>query len=451
MIFLLLIIPVFVFAGYRFLLAEKLFTIHLLGNSYEIFYLDNLSLTVLVYITILSLIIISYARINFSREWNGKRTIFWFLMSIFSVISLVVSGNLLLFFLSFLAISLSLHKLLLSHPDREMSQRVADKKFIVSRFGDLNFILGLYFFYSSFGTFNIHEASQILQNMASQNQFDLLLWPALFISFACLVKSAQFPFHFWLPGTIDAPTPVSAIMHAGIINAGGFILVRLHFLFPMGGLVSGLILACGITTIFIGGISMLAQSDVKRKLAYSTIGQMGFMMVEFSLGLYPLVILHLMGHGFYKAYGFLSSSNRDLVPAPRFIAKLPGLTIAVILIFAPTLIYFVSQNFEYALLTLFLLSFMGFLPAHYKLLAFLAGILFISFYPFLIKIGPWLLEVDIAHSPDLNPFYLFTLLALSLQASLTISIPRLLHESWLQKIYCHSLRGFQQSVPYNKI
>jgi len=124
-----------------------------------------------------------------------------------------------------------------------------------------------------------------------------------------MTKSAQFPFHVWLPGTIEAPTPVSAMLHAGIVNAGGFLVNRLAPLYGMAPTTLYLLFIIGALTALIGAAAMLAQPSIKRTLVYSTMGQMGYMVMECGLGAFALAIFHLCAHGLFKATLFLNSGT----------------------------------------------------------------------------------------------------------------------------------------------
>jgi NADH-quinone oxidoreductase subunit L len=129
----------------------------------------------------------------------------------------------------------------------------------------------------------------------------------LLILLAAFAKSAQFPLHTWLPYTMDGPTPVSALMHAGIVNAGGFLINRFAPVFVHTEHVLLLAFAVGLITTIMGSLMMLMQSDIKKALGYSTMGQMGYMVMECGLGAFSLAIYHLIAHGVFKATLFLGS------------------------------------------------------------------------------------------------------------------------------------------------
>ena len=124
-----------------------------------------------------------------------------------------------------------------------------------------------------------------------------------------MLKSAQFPFHSWLPDTMETPTPVSALMHAGIINAGGFLIIRLNPLVTLSPAAMSTLALFGAFTALFASLVMLTHASVKRSLAFSTVAQMGFMMLECGLGAFGLAVLHLVAHSLYKAHAFLSSGS----------------------------------------------------------------------------------------------------------------------------------------------
>jgi len=138
---------------------------------------------------------------------------------------------------------------------------------------------------------------------------DCLGWASVLLVSGAMLKSAQFPFHSWLPDTMETPTPVSALMHAGIINAGGFLIVRLSPIVVGSPAALNALALVGAFTALFASVVMLTQTSVKRSLAYSTIAQMGFMMLQCGLGAFALAVLHIVAHSLYKAHAFLSSGN----------------------------------------------------------------------------------------------------------------------------------------------
>jgi NAD(P)H-quinone oxidoreductase subunit 5 len=132
---------------------------------------------------------------------------------------------------------------------------------------------------------------------------------AMLLVLGAMTKSAQFPFHSWLPDTMEAQTPVSALMHAGIINAGGFLVIRMSPLVTLSHVALDLLIVVGAFTALFGGLVMLSQTSIKRALAFSTIAQMGFMMLQCGLGAFSAALLHIVAHSLYKAHAFLATGS----------------------------------------------------------------------------------------------------------------------------------------------
>jgi NAD(P)H-quinone oxidoreductase subunit 5 len=206
--------------------------------------------------------------------------------------------------------SFYLHKLLLHFNQREGARKAAYEKFWVGRTGDFFLIVASVALFQIFGSLDFSVISEASEKI-SWTQADALLagLAGLFLVLGAMTKSAQFPFHYWLPKTMETPTPVSALMHAGIINAGGVLIIRMgSFLNQVPWALTLLALVGGFTAVF-GTIAMLSQTNVKRSLAYSTISQMGFMMLQCGLGAFTIAVVHIIGHAFYKAYSFLGSGS----------------------------------------------------------------------------------------------------------------------------------------------
>ena len=198
-----------------------------------------------------------------------------------------------------------------SHP---ATVRGAFRTFIMLRFGDIAFLLGIVLAYNLYGTLDLQQ----LFVRSNEAHRIYSLWPGwgleinattaitLLIFVGAMSKSAQFPLHMWLPDSLYAPTPVHALLHAGIINAGGFLLARLAPLYDLSPTALHVVFAVGLLTTILGSSMMLTQNDIKKTLGYSTIGQMGFMIMECGLGAYALAIFHLIAHGIFKATIFLN-------------------------------------------------------------------------------------------------------------------------------------------------
>jgi uncharacterized protein YbcC (UPF0753/DUF2309 family)/NADH:ubiquinone oxidoreductase subunit 5 (subunit L)/multisubunit Na+/H+ antiporter MnhA subunit len=295
-------------------------------------WLDKLSGTILLLVSFLGAIISRFARNYIAGEAQEGSFYKWLCVTVGSVICVILSGNLLLFTLAWMATSLSLHHLLLFYPERPAAQLAAKKKFMISRIGDLCLISAVVWVGVTFGTLDFPS----LFTMAEAVRAGSIELPAfnlnaigLLLALGALMKSAQFPFHTWLPDTLETPTPVSALMHAGVINAGGYLIIRLSPLVVLSTPSLSLLALIGAVTAVFAGLVMLTQTSIKKSLAFSTIAQMGFMMLQCGLGAFSLAVLHIVAHSLYKAHAFLNSGT---LAAERKPIKLPtaGTVVAAI-------------------------------------------------------------------------------------------------------------------------
>ncbi|QDU92370.1 proton-conducting transporter transmembrane domain-containing protein [Lignipirellula cremea] len=274
-------------------------------------YFDSLSAVMTVLISFIGLIITRYSARYMNGEATQGRFLRWTAFTLGSLLLMVVSRNLVMFTAAWMLASFGLHRLLTHYPDRPWAIWAARKKFLVSRLGDVFLLSALVLTYYAFGTFDyvsIFAATSITE-AGSLSVYSPIGWIGAIYVLAAMTKSAQFPFHGWLPDTMEAPTPVSAMMHAGVINAGGFLVIRLSPLVSLSpGALDLLALVGGFTALF-GGVVMMTQTSIKRSLAYSTIAQMGFMMLQCGLGAYSAALLHIVAHSLYKAHAFLSSGS----------------------------------------------------------------------------------------------------------------------------------------------
>lgn len=269
--------------------------------------LDALSATVLLLVCFLGAVIVRYSRNYLAGDAEQGAFFKWLSVTLGAVMALVVAPGLVQFGLAWVAVSIGLFKLLIYFPDRLGTMLSARKKSLVSRLGDLCLVgafLGIY------GVYGVQDFDSLFSAVeAGGEALSEQAWICWLIVLGALLKSAQFPFHTWLPDTMGAPTPVSALMHAGIINGGGYLVVRMSpALVETPGALQFLAI-CGAVTAMYGAMVMLSQTSVKRALAYSTIAQMGFMLLQCGLGAFHLAILHLVAHSLYKGHAFLSCGS----------------------------------------------------------------------------------------------------------------------------------------------
>ena len=272
-------------------------------------YLDRFSLTMFSFIAFIGLVVYRYSMTYLDGESKHGRFILVLSCAIFSAQALVISGNLILFATCWILLSLTLHVLLEHYPERQRAILAARKKFIISRIGDLFLLVGIITLYLRFHTADIASLFELANSTTNSTDTFHLQIAALCIVGAAICKSAQIPFHTWLPDTLEAPTPVSALMHAGIVNGGGFALIRFSPLFTSAELALNIATCVGGTTAMLGMIVMWTQTSIKKSLAWSTVMQMGFMVLQCGLGAYSLALIHILGHGFYKARAFLLSGT----------------------------------------------------------------------------------------------------------------------------------------------
>ena len=204
------------------------------------------------------------------------------------------------------ATSMSLHRFLLHYPNRVAAQRAARKKWVTARLGDTAMLVAMGLLFATYGT---GDLATILDTARSGQDADYSAWIAACLAVAAILKSAQFPMHGWLTEVMEAPTPVSALLHAGVVNGGGFLLIRFADVVLLSPLVLAVLVGIGGFTALFGGVVMLTQPTVKVSLAWSTVSQMGFMILQCGLALFPLALLHIVAHSLYKAHAFLSAGG----------------------------------------------------------------------------------------------------------------------------------------------
>ncbi len=268
--------------------------------------LDAVSLSMLLLVAFIGWVVLRYSATYLDGEARQATFTLWLCLTLVSVMMLVLAGNLVQLVLAWVATSLSLHRLLLFYPDRIAARRAARKKFVVARAGDAVLVAAAVLLVFGYGTGDI---GTILAAARSGAGGGFAIAAACLLGVAALLKSAQFPTHGWLTEVMETPTPVSALLHAGVINAGGFLLIRFADVMLLAPLaLAALVLLGGFTALF-AGLVMVTQPAVKTSLAWSTVAQMGFMILECGLGLFPLALLHILAHSLYKAHAFLASGG----------------------------------------------------------------------------------------------------------------------------------------------
>lgn len=274
-----------------------------LGVSFR---LDAISVVMLLLVTFVGWVVVRYAATYMDGEPRQGPFTGWLCLTLAAVVVLVTSGNILQLALAWIVTSLSLHKLLLHYPERIAAQRAARKKWVSARLGDAAILTAMVLIFIAYGT---GDLAAILEAARTGQGGEHATWIAAALAIAAILKSAQFPMHGWLTEVMETPTPVSALLHAGVVNAGGFLLIRFADVMLLSlGVLAVLVIIGGFTALF-GGLVMLTQSAVKTSLAWSTVAQMGFMILQCGLALFPLALLHIVAHSLYKAHAFLASGG----------------------------------------------------------------------------------------------------------------------------------------------
>ena len=261
-------------------------------------------------VSFIGLIVVKYSRNYMDGDPGQLRFTGLLCLTLAAVLLVIISGNLIVFTLAWILTSLGLHQLLLFYPERPAAAIAARKKWLASRVGELCLIGAAILLYRQFGSLEyavLFSGADALHAVnAAPGAVNVA---AILLVAAGLLASAQFPLHGWLVEVMETPTPVSALLHAGIINAGGFLVIRFAHVVALSlPSLEILVLVGGFTALF-GSVVMLTQTSIKASLAHSTIAQMGFMMLECGLGAFPAAMLHIVAHSLYKAHAFLSSGS----------------------------------------------------------------------------------------------------------------------------------------------
>ena len=272
--------------------------------------IDPLSAVIFSMIALLGFNIVRFSRTYMDGDSRQGVFLGWLCATIACVQLLVLSGNLGQLVVAWVATSFALHRLLVFYSDRRRGLVAAHKKFLAARVGDACLIGGAALLYLHFGTGSFADLFAALHSRPEGAAFPQAVeGAALLIAVAALLKSAQFPTHSWVVEVMETPTPVSALLHAGILNAGPFLMVRMSSVLDGATFAPAtLILVGGFTALF-ASTSLLTQPSIKGGLGYSSASHMGFMLMICGLGVYSAAILHLVAHSFYKAHAFLSSGS----------------------------------------------------------------------------------------------------------------------------------------------
>nr|YP_010866863.1 NADH-plastoquinone oxidoreductase subunit 5 [Indocalamus emeiensis]UQM88807.1 NADH-plastoquinone oxidoreductase subunit 5 [Indocalamus emeiensis] len=281
--------------------------------SLEFGYLiDPLTSIMLILITTVGILVLIYSDDYMSHDEGYLR--FFVYISFFntSMLGLVTSSNLIQIYFFWELVGMCSYLLIGFWFTRPIAASACQKAFVTNRVGDFGLLLGILGFFWITGSLEFRDLFKIANNWIPNNGINSLLTIlcAFLLFLGAVAKSAQFPLHVWLPDAMEGPTPISALIHAAtMVAAGIFLLARLLPLFISLPLIMSFISLVGTITLFLGATLALAQRDIKRSLAYSTMSQLGYMMLALGIGSYQAALFHLITHAYSKALLFLGSGS----------------------------------------------------------------------------------------------------------------------------------------------
>ncbi len=283
---------------------------------------DTIGAAMLVLVSFVGWVVIRYSRAYVAGDPNEKRYVIRLLVTIAAVDLVVITNHLIVLVLAWAATSLALHGLLTFFSDRPVAVAVAHKKFMLARIADISMIGAVVAFSTTFDTMRIDRIAAeaaVAGALPTGARIGIVL-----VALAALLKCAQLPFHGWLIQVMEAPTPVSALLHAGVVNLGGFVLLRFAPVVDGSVETRALLVIVGTVTAVVAALVMTTRVSIKVSLAWSTCAQMGFMLIQCGLGLWEMALLHLLAHSMYKAHAFLGAGGIVRQTQRKQLARKPG-------------------------------------------------------------------------------------------------------------------------------
>nr|YP_009335550.1 NADH-plastoquinone oxidoreductase subunit 5 [Schoenolirion croceum]APO12694.1 NADH-plastoquinone oxidoreductase subunit 5 [Schoenolirion croceum] len=274
--------------------------------------IDPLTSIMSILITTVGIMVLIYSDNYMSHDQGYLR--FFAYMSFFntSMLGLVTSSNLIQIYIFWELVGMCSYLLIGFWFTRPIAASACQKAFVTNRIGDFGLLLGILGLYWITGSLEFRDLFEIVNNLVHNNGVDSLFATlcASFLFVGAVAKSAQFPLHIWLPDAMEGPTPISALIHAAtMVAAGIFLVARLLPLFIVIPYIMNLISLIGVITVLLGATLALAQRDIKRSLAYSTMSQLGYIMLALGIGSYRTALFHLITHAYSKALLFLGSGS----------------------------------------------------------------------------------------------------------------------------------------------
>jgi len=272
------------------------------------FLVDPLSALFLLIITGIGFLIHVYST-GYMKEDEGFYRFFAYLnLFIFFMLLLVLGSNYLIMFVGWEGVGLCSYLLIGFWFKNTAYNNAAKKAFVMNRIGDLGFLLGIILIFVTFGSIGYHDVFEQAKNYATGNPTITAIALLLFVG--AIGKSAQLPLYTWLPDAMAGPTPVSALIHAAtMVTAGIYMVARSNILFTLSPTAMTVVATIGVITALFAATIGLAQNDIKKVLAYSTVSQLGYMFLALGVGAYTGAVFHVMTHAFFKALLFLGAGS----------------------------------------------------------------------------------------------------------------------------------------------
>jgi len=277
--------------------------------DYALYY-DRLTLVMTVTVTVVAFLIHLYSRGYMEREGGYYRYFAYLNLFLFMMLTLVTAANYPLMFVGWEGVGLCSYLLIGFYFRKQSASDAGKKAFIVTRLGDAGFTVGVALLFWTFGSLNFQQTfADIAALRVGEMQGTLTAIGILFF-LGAVGKSAQIPLYIWLPDAMEGPTPVSALIHAAtMVTAGVYLVARSNLVYSHAPLALEVVAVVGCVTAFFAATIALAQNDLKRMLAYSTISQLGYMFIGCGVGVFAAGIFHLMTHAFFKSLLFLASGS----------------------------------------------------------------------------------------------------------------------------------------------
>ncbi|MCH9646184.1 MAG: NADH-quinone oxidoreductase subunit L, partial [Proteobacteria bacterium] len=277
------------------------------------FLIDNLTAIMLVVVSFVSLMVHIYT-IGYMHDDAGYTKFFSYIsLFTFSMFMLVMSNNFMQLFFGWEAVGLVSYLLIGFWHHKESAVEANLKAFLVNRVGDFGFLLGIALVLMYFGSLDYVEVFASLGNVAGVTMLDgtsVITVICILLFIGAMGKSAQVPLHVWLPGSMEGPTPISALIHAAtMVTAGIFMVSRMSPMFELSETALIVVMVVGAITALFMGLLGIVQNDIKKVVAYSTLSQLGYMTVALGVSAYSVAIFHLMTHAFFKALLFLGAGS----------------------------------------------------------------------------------------------------------------------------------------------